>query len=121
MGLIHLEGAYVLEIAKLVECVDSKANTLLQSVRTHQHETNSTVLQNARNLKEKLQKRMRQIEVIITEKTKERWQRKRMRGQFPRSLDEKLVDNGNIVSMAKIWGHQGRSRKYNCGSSRPSS
>ena len=28
----------------------------------------------------------------ISEKTKERWHSKRMHGQFPRNLDEKLVD-----------------------------
>ena len=28
----------------------------------------------------------------IAEKTKERWQSKRMHGQLPRNLDEKLVD-----------------------------
>jgi hypothetical protein len=28
----------------------------------------------------------------IAEKTKERWQGKRMHGQLPRSLDEKLLD-----------------------------
>ena len=30
---------------------------------------------------------------IITEKTKEKWQGKRIHGEFPRKLDEKLVDN----------------------------
>jgi hypothetical protein len=28
----------------------------------------------------------------IAEKTKERWHRKRMHGQLPRNLDEKLMD-----------------------------
>jgi hypothetical protein len=28
----------------------------------------------------------------MEEKTKERWERKGMRGQLPRNLDEKLVD-----------------------------
>jgi len=32
------------------------------------------------------------IKDSIAEKTKERWQRKRMHGQLPRNLEEKLVD-----------------------------
>ena len=34
----------------------------------------------------------RKVKDSIAEKTKERWQGKRMHGQFPRYLDEKLVD-----------------------------
>jgi hypothetical protein len=42
-----------------------------------------------------------------------------MHGQFLRKLEEKLVDN-EVISMAKIWKHQGRKRKYNNGTSRQS-
>jgi hypothetical protein len=73
--------------------VESKADSLIQIVRTHQYRTNTTVLQNARNIKEKFKKGTRQVKDIITEKTKERQQGKRMHGQFPCSLGEKLVDN----------------------------
>jgi hypothetical protein len=52
--------------------VERKADPLIRIVRTHQQETNSTILQNARNLKKKLQKGTRQIRDIITEKTKGR-------------------------------------------------
>jgi hypothetical protein len=41
----------------------------------------------------------------IAEKTKERWHGKRMHGQMPRSLYEKLVDKETIISLAKIWRH----------------
>jgi len=50
------------------------------------------VLQRARCLKTEVQKETRKIKDSIAEKTKERWQGKRMHGQFPRNLDEKLVD-----------------------------
>jgi hypothetical protein len=35
---------------------------------------------------------IRKMKDSIAEKTKERWHGKRMHGQMPRSLDEKLVD-----------------------------
>jgi hypothetical protein len=51
--------------------------------------------------------------------TKERWQGKRMHGQFPRNLDKKLVDNEQSYRWLK-FGNIGRNRKYNSGSTRPS-
>jgi hypothetical protein len=78
---------------KLIEYMDSKADPLIQIVRTHQQETKSTILQNASNLKEKLQKGTRQIKDIIADVKKERSQGKRMHGKFPNILAEKLVDN----------------------------
>jgi len=69
-----------------------KEDPLIQVVRTHQHNTDSAVLQAARCLKTEVQKETRKMKDIIAEKTKERWQGKRMHGQLPRNLDEKLVD-----------------------------
>jgi hypothetical protein len=40
---------------------------------------------------------------IIAEKTKERWYRKRMHGQLPRNLDEKLVD----IEQSYCWAKSG--------------
>ena len=37
--------------------------------------------------------RNKKIKDSIAEKIKERWKKKRMHGQLPRNLDEKLVDN----------------------------
>ena len=65
---------------------------LIQLVRTHQHNTDSVVLQIARSLKTEVQKEIRKMKHSIAEKTKERWHGKRMYGQLPRNLDEKLVD-----------------------------
>ena len=56
-----------------------------------QHNTDSAVLQAARCLNTEVQKETRKIKDSKAEKTKERWQGKRMHGQFPRNIDEKLV------------------------------
>ena len=47
-GLMQLEAAHRVEITKLTEYVDRKEDPLIQVVRTHQHNTDSTVLQTAR-------------------------------------------------------------------------
>ena len=74
-----------------MEYVDRKENPLIQEVRTHQHNTDSAVLQTARCLKAEVQRETK-IKESLAEKTKERWYGKRMHGQLPRNLDEKLVD-----------------------------
>ena len=91
-GVMQLEAAYAVEITKLVEYVDRKEDPLIQVVRTQQHNTDSAVLLTARWLKTEVQKETRKLKDSITEKTKERWHGKRMHGQVPRNLDEKLVD-----------------------------
>jgi hypothetical protein len=50
------------------------------------------VLQAARQLKGEIQRETREIKDSKAEKTKERWQGKRMHGQLPCNLNEKLVD-----------------------------
>jgi hypothetical protein len=39
-GLMHIEGAYTAEVMKLMEYVESKADPLIQIIRTHQHHMN---------------------------------------------------------------------------------
>jgi len=51
------------------------------------------VLQKARCLKTEEERGTRQIKDSIAEKTKERWEQKRMHGQLSRNFDERLVDN----------------------------
>ena len=92
MGLMRLEVAHTVEITKLAEYVDRKEDPLIQVVRTHQHNTDSVVLQRTRCLKTEVQKERIKVKDSIAEKTKERWQGKRMHGQLPRNLDEELVD-----------------------------
>ena len=48
---MQLEAAHAVEITKLAEYVDRKEDPLIQVVRTHQHNTDSVVLQRARCLK----------------------------------------------------------------------
>ena len=97
-GLRQLEKAYVGEITKLVETVDGKEEPLLQIVRLHQH--NSAMSQTAGRLKGELQRGTKQIKYITTKKTNERWGGKRMHGQFPSYLEEKLVD---IEQETPLW------------------
>jgi len=73
--------------------VDGKEDPLIQIVITHQQNINSTLLQTARRLKTEVHRGTRQIKDSIAEKTKEGRREKRMYGQLPRNLDEKLVDN----------------------------
>ena len=49
------------------------------------------IIIDARCLKAEVQRETK-IKEDIAEKTKERWHGKRMHGQLPRNLDEKLVD-----------------------------
>jgi len=48
--------AYAVEITKLVEYVHNTEDPLIQTVRTHQHNTNLAVLQTARCLNTELQR-----------------------------------------------------------------
>jgi len=91
-GLMQLEAAHAVEITKLVEYIDRKVDPLIQVIRTHRHNTDSAVLQTARYLKTKVQTETIKMKDSIAEKTKERWHGKRMHGQLPCSLDEKLED-----------------------------
>ena len=58
---MQLEAAHTVEIKKLMEYVDRKEDPLIQSVRTHQQNTDSAVLQTARCLKTEVQRETRKI------------------------------------------------------------
>ena len=53
----------------------------------------------ARCLKTEVQKETRKMKDSIAEKIKESWHGKRMHGQLPRNLDEKLVD----TEQSHLW------------------
>ena len=90
---MQLEAAHVVEITKLVEYVDRKEEDLfIHVVRTHQHNTDSAVLQTTTCLKTEVLKETKKMKDSIVEKIKEIWHRKRMHGQLPHNLDKKLVD-----------------------------
>jgi hypothetical protein len=59
---MQLEEAYAVGITKLVEYVGSKEDPLTQTVRTHQHNINLSLLQTARRLKMAVQRGTKQIQ-----------------------------------------------------------
>ena len=68
---MQLEAAHAVEITKLVEYLDRKEDTLIQVVRTHQHNTDSAVLQKARYLKTEVQRETKKkMKASIAEKSK---------------------------------------------------
>jgi hypothetical protein len=75
----------------LAEYIENKDDPLIQIVGTHQHNTNSALLQTAHIFKKSFQSETKQIRNIITQNIKVKWEEKRMLAQFPRSLDKKLV------------------------------
>ena len=89
-----------------MEYVDRKEDPLIHVVRTHQHNTNSAVLQTAICLKAEVQRETK-IKDSKAEKTKERWHGKRMHGQLQRNLDEKLVD----IEQSYRWLKSGELRE----------
>ena len=107
---MQLEAAHAVQITKLVEYVDRKEDPLIQVVRTHQQNTNSAVLQTARCLKTEVQKETRKMKDSIAETVKERWHGKRMHGQLPRNLDEKLVDNEQSHRWLKFGDIKGETK-----------
>jgi cell fate (sporulation/competence/biofilm development) regulator YlbF (YheA/YmcA/DUF963 family) len=81
---MKLEAAHAVEFTNLAEYIDR----LLEY-------TNTTPTQQCcRQLDTSKQKyrETRKMKNSITEKTKQKWHEKRMHGQWPRSLDEKLMD-----------------------------
>jgi site-specific recombinase XerD len=85
-----------------VEYVENKEDLLIQIVRTHQHNTNSALLQTANKFKKFFKRERKQIKNIITQNIKEKWKEKRMHGQFPRSLDEKWMDKEQSYQWLKF-------------------
>jgi hypothetical protein len=86
----------------------------------HQNGINSEMLHSARRLRTELQRGTRQVQDSIAEKTKERRRVKKMHGQMPSNLDEKLMVNEQSYRWLKFGVIKGENRKYSSGSSRPS-
>jgi hypothetical protein len=72
--------------------VEHTDDPLMQIVRTHQNNTSSTLFHTATNLQKFLQSDTNNIKTTIARNLKERWEAKRLYGQFPRSLDEGLIN-----------------------------
>jgi hypothetical protein len=60
---MQVEGAYIAETINLVEYVESKEDLPIQIVRTHQHNTNSVLLQTANKFKKSFQSETKQIKI----------------------------------------------------------
>jgi hypothetical protein len=69
-GLMQLEATHAVEITKLAKYVDKKEDPLILVVRTHQHNTDSAVLQTTRYLKTEVQRETRKIKDSLAEKQK---------------------------------------------------
>jgi hypothetical protein len=91
-GLMQIERAYTAQTIKMDQYVECKEDPLMQIVRTHQRNTNSTLFPTATNFKKPLQIDTKQIKNTTAQNMKERWEAKRLHGQFPHSLDEELID-----------------------------
>jgi predicted metal-dependent phosphoesterase TrpH len=68
--LMQVEGAYIAETVNLVEYVENKEDQLIQIVRTHQHNTNSALLQTANRFNKSFQSETKQIKNIMTQNIK---------------------------------------------------
>jgi hypothetical protein len=73
-GLMQIEGAIIAAVIKLKEYMEHTDDPLMQIVRTHQHNTSSTLFHTATNLQKSLQSDTKQIKTIIARKLKERWE-----------------------------------------------
>jgi hypothetical protein len=104
---MQIEGAYITEVIKLKEYVEHTEDPLMQIVRTHQHNTSSTLFHTATNLQKSLQSDMKQIKNTIARNLKERWEVKRLHGQFPQILDEGLIDKEQSYRWLKFGGIKG--------------
>jgi hypothetical protein len=60
-GLMQIEGAYITKVIKFKEYVKYTEGPLMQIVRTHQHNTSSTLFHTATNLHKSLQSNTKQI------------------------------------------------------------
>jgi hypothetical protein len=72
---MQTEGAYTAEVMKLMECIGSKEDSLIQIVRTHQYHTISTLLQTVRDLKKIFSKLNKENKSIIAQNIKENGKR----------------------------------------------
>jgi predicted RNA-binding protein with RPS1 domain len=91
--LTQIEAAYITETTKLAEYIDGSEDPLLQVVRAHQQNVNVSL----RRTGDKREKK----------NTKEKWEKKKMHGQFPRSLDDMLVDREQTYRWLKFGDIKG--------------
>jgi hypothetical protein len=76
-GLMQVEGAYIAETRNLVEYVESKEDPLIQIVSTHQHNTNSALLQTANKFEKSFQSETKQIQIYSNSEFKRKMGRRK--------------------------------------------
>jgi hypothetical protein len=91
-GLTQIEAAYIAGTKKLVEYLEGAEDPLLQVARTHQHTANVSLPCAAHKCEESM---------------KETCERKRMHRQFPRSLDDMLMDREQTYRWLKFGDIRG--------------
>jgi hypothetical protein len=69
-GLVYIEGAYITEVMKLMEFVESEKDPFIRIVRTHQHHTNSTLLQTFKDFMKSFQSQTKGVKNIIVQNMK---------------------------------------------------
>jgi hypothetical protein len=74
---------------------------------THQHNLNLALLQTTNKFKKSFQSETKQIKNIVTQDIQGKREERRMHGQFPRSLDEKLVDKEQSYRRLKFGDIKG--------------
>jgi len=57
---MQIEGAYTAGVMKLIEYVENQEDPSIQTVRTHVHHTNSTLLHTFENLEKSFQREPKQ-------------------------------------------------------------
>jgi hypothetical protein len=65
------------------------------------------LLQTANKFKKSFQSETKQIKNLITQNIRGKWEEKRMHGQFPRSLDKKLMDKEQSYRWLKFGDIKG--------------
>jgi hypothetical protein len=85
----------------------------MEIVRTHQHNTNSSLFQTDTNFKISLQSDTKQIKDTIAWNLKERWEAKRLHGQFTHSLDEGLIDEEQSYQWLKFGDNKRETESTN--------
>jgi hypothetical protein len=91
-GMSQIEAGYITETTELAEYIERSEDPLLQVVRAHQHNANSSLLHAVHKYEKN---------------TKDKWEKKRMHGQFPCSLDGMLVDREQTYQWLKVGDIKG--------------
>lgn len=77
----------------------------MQIVKACLHDIDSALFPKVNEFKKSFQSETKQIKDVLVLNIMEKWEDKRMQGQFPPSLDIKLVD-GTVLPVAEVCGQE---------------